>query len=117
MIDTTLSEPERDASAVPALERLMETLPELSPQLKKAAQYVLDNPNHVGVGSIREIADAAAVKPNTLVRMARAVGFDGYEDFRQPFRESLRSRRESFSTLASWTSPACCVPMGLISLQ
>jgi DNA-binding MurR/RpiR family transcriptional regulator len=102
MIDTTLSSAADGASTTPALERLQASLPELSPQLRKAAQYVLDHPNHVGVGSIREIADAAAVKPNTLVRMARAAGFDGYEDFRQPFRESLRSHRESFPDRARW---------------
>jgi len=82
--------------------RLLEALPEMSPQLRKAAHYVLDNPNDVGVSSIREIAEAALVKPNTLVRLARAVGFEGYEDFREPFREALRTGRESFPDRARW---------------
>lgn len=82
--------------------RLSAALPELSPELRKAAQYVLDNPNEVGVSSIREVAEAAAVKPNTLVRMARAAGFDGYEAFRRPFREALRARGESFPDRARW---------------
>ena len=34
--------------------------------------------------------------------MARVAGFDGYEDFRQPYRESLRARREHFSDKARW---------------
>jgi len=100
MTDTILSDASR--TTLPVVERLAAALPELSPQLKKAARYVIDNPNHVGVGSIREIADAAAVKPNTLVRMARAAGFEGYEDFRHPFRENLRSGRESFPDRARW---------------
>ncbi len=86
----------------PILAQLLQELPEMSPQLRKAAHYVLENPNDVGVSSIREIADAAAVKPNTLVRMARAVGYEGYEDFRQPFREELRAGRESFPDRARW---------------
>jgi DNA-binding MurR/RpiR family transcriptional regulator len=102
MSDTDLSVPNNGATSLASLDRLLERLPELSPQLRKAAQYVLDNPNHVGVGSIREIADAAAVKPNTLVRMARAAGFEGYEDFRQPIRESLRTPRENFPDRARW---------------
>lgn len=102
MSDTNLSVSGDGPAVLPALDQLLRRLPELSPQLRKAAQYVLDNPNHVGVGSIREIAEAAAVKPNTLVRMARAAGFDGYEDFRQPIRESLRSPRESFPDRARW---------------
>lgn len=88
--------------AGPAAARLMAALSELSPQLRKAAEYVLDNPKDVGVSSIREIADAAQVKPNTLVRMARAIGFEGYEAFRQPFREDLRSGRDNFPDRARW---------------
>ena len=38
-----------------------------------------------------EIAAEAKVKPNTLVRMARQIGFEGYDDFREPFREAIRS--------------------------
>lgn len=102
MTDTSLLTPADDAASLPVVERLAARLPALSPQLRKAAEYVLDNPNHIGVGSIREIANAAAVKPNTLVRMARAAGCDGYEEFRQPFRELLRSRRENFPDRARW---------------
>jgi DNA-binding MurR/RpiR family transcriptional regulator len=86
----------------PILGRLLETLSEMSPQLRKAALYVLDNPNDIGVSSIREIAEAAEVRPNTLVRMARAAGFEGYEDFRHPFREALRAGGESFPDRARW---------------
>ena len=101
MSDTDISTATGDRVR-PVLDRLVGTLPALSPQLRKAAQYVLDHPNHVGVGSIGEIAEAAAVTPNTLVRMARAAGFDGYDDFRGPFRERLRRRRESFPDRARW---------------
>ncbi|MCP4328214.1 MAG: MurR/RpiR family transcriptional regulator [Alphaproteobacteria bacterium] len=86
----------------PVLGRIVDGLSAMSPQLRKAAQYVLDNPTDVGVSSIREIAIAAQVKPNTLVRMARAVGFDGYDDMRAPFREALRTGRESFPDRARW---------------
>ena len=60
--------------------RLAERLDELTPELRKAAAYVLEHPNDVGVSSIREIADAALVKPNSFMRMARAVGFEGYDE-------------------------------------
>lgn len=90
------------AAPDPVLTRLADAMPGMSPQLRKAAQYVLDNPNDVGVSSIREIAEVAGVSPNTLVRMARAVGFEGYEEFRHPFREALRAGRESFPDRARW---------------
>jgi DNA-binding MurR/RpiR family transcriptional regulator len=83
------------------LSALAQNIPTLTPELRKAASYVLENPNEVGVSSIREIADAAGVKPNTFVRMARTVGFDGYEDFREPFRVEIR-RGASFPDRARW---------------
>ncbi len=86
----------------PVVERLAEAVPEMSPQLRKAAGYILDHPHVVGVNSIREVADAAEVKPNTLVRMARAIGFEGYDDFRKPFRAALRERPRDFPDKARW---------------
>lgn len=85
-----------------ALDRLTTELPTLSPEARKAATYVLENPLEVGVSTIREIAAAAKVKPNTLVRMARAVGFEGYDDFREPFRDAIRQGQPAFESRAQW---------------
>jgi len=84
------------------LERLTEEWDALTPEAQKAARYVLENPNDVGVSTVREIAEAANVKPNTFVRMARQVGFEGYEDFRVPFREAIRKGAVSFPDRARW---------------
>jgi DNA-binding MurR/RpiR family transcriptional regulator len=84
------------------LGRLTTELGRLTPEVRKAATFVLENPNEVGVSSIREIATAADVKPNTLVRMARVLGFDGYEDFREPFRAEIRRGTASFPDRARW---------------
>jgi DNA-binding MurR/RpiR family transcriptional regulator len=84
------------------LERLAEELPDLTPEARKAATYVLENPRDVGVSTVREIADAANVKPNTVVRMARQVGFEGYEDFRVPFRDAIRRGAADFPDRARW---------------
>lgn len=91
---------QRDPTQV--LETLRTEFADLTPELRKAATYVLENPNDVGVSSIREIAEAARVKPNTFVRMARSVGFEGYDDFREPFREEIRQGRASFPDRARW---------------
>jgi len=68
----------------------------LSPQVERAAEYMLDNPGEIAVNSMRSLAEAAGVKPNTLVRMARAVGFDGYDEFRDPFRQHAAEGALSF---------------------
>ncbi|MEM9433885.1 MAG: MurR/RpiR family transcriptional regulator [Pseudomonadota bacterium] len=84
------------------LKRLAGELAELTPEARKAATYVLENPRDVGVSTVREIAEAANVKPNTVVRMARQVGFEGYEDFRAPFREAIRRGAADFPDRARW---------------
>lgn len=84
------------------LERLTKEWDALTPEAQKAARYVLENPSDIGVSTVREIAKAAQVKPNTLVRMARQVGFEGYEDFRAPFRDAIRQGATSFTDRARW---------------
>lgn len=84
------------------LERLTEEWSALTPEAQKAARYVLENPADVGVSTVREIAEAARVKPNTFVRMARQVGFEGYDDFREPFRAAIRRGQVSFPDRARW---------------
>ena len=84
------------------LDRLTQEWEALTPEAQKAARYVLENPADVGVSTVREIAEAANVKPNTFVRMARQVGFDGYDDFREPFRDAIRRGQVSFPDRARW---------------
>ena len=88
------------------LDRLSDEWEALTPEAQKAARYVLENPQDVGVSTVREIAEAAQVKPNTVVRMARQVGFDGYEDFREPFRQAIRSGPAQFPDRARWLQDA-----------
>lgn len=84
------------------LSRLTDEWDGLTPEAQKVARYVLENPRDVGVSTVREIADAAQVKPNTVVRMARQVGFEGYDDFREPFREAIRHGQVSYPDRARW---------------
>ena len=90
------------AESADVLVALSNELEQLTPEVRKAAAYVLENPNDVSVSSIREIAEAADVKPNTLMRMARSIGFDGYENFREPFREEIRRGVTNFPDRARW---------------
>ena len=84
------------------LEQLRRRLETLTPEIRKAAVFILENPNEIGVSSIRELADQASVKPNTLVRLARLFDFDGYDDFRAPFRHDIRQGGNDFPDRARW---------------
>ncbi|MEQ8666749.1 MAG: MurR/RpiR family transcriptional regulator [Rhodospirillales bacterium] len=89
-------------TAAAVLDALANRFESLTPELRKAANYVLENPGAIGVSSAREIAKAANVKPNTLVRLARVAGFDGYDGFRKPFREEILEGRDNFPDRARW---------------
>lgn len=102
MNDTNIPTTANTASTHAILDRLTEEWDALTPEAQKAARYVLENPQDVGVSTVREIAEAAKVKPNTVVRMARQAGFEGYEDFRAPFREAIRKGAISFPDRARW---------------
>ena len=84
------------------LERISGEWDALTPEARKAARYVLENPQTVGVSTVREMAKFAQVKPSTFVRMAQAIGFEGYDDFREPFRAAIRDGSASFHDRARW---------------
>ena len=66
-----------------------ERFPGLSPQFQIGARYLIDNPDQVPVLSMRRIAANAGVQPATLVRLAQALGYDGWDTMRQVFVRSL----------------------------
>ncbi|MEM9715503.1 MAG: MurR/RpiR family transcriptional regulator [Pseudomonadota bacterium] len=89
-------------SADAVLDHLSDRLADLSPELRKAASYLLENPNTISLSSLRELGEAADVKPNSFVRMARQVGFDGFEELRAPFKTLVREGGVSFPDRARW---------------
>ena len=72
----------------------------LSPQLRRAADFIAANGQEVATRSLRQVAAAAGVTPPTLSRLARALGFDSYEALRELAREELSRRRTSFAERA-----------------
>lgn len=50
----------------------------LSPQLARAARFVVDHPEEVAVGSLRSLAGKLGVAPATMTRLARSLGFRNY---------------------------------------
>jgi DNA-binding MurR/RpiR family transcriptional regulator len=84
------------------LNRLASIRTELTPELNKLSGYLLDHPNEIGVSSIRKLAALADVKPNSLVRLSRAVGMESYESFREVFRNEIRQGRDTYPDRARW---------------
>jgi len=79
------------------IQRLVAAFPELTPELQKAARFITEHPEEVGLTSMRQVASAAGVKPATITRLTRKLGFEGYEQLREPFRQRLRSRAPRYA--------------------
>ncbi|MFB9985493.1 MurR/RpiR family transcriptional regulator [Mesorhizobium kowhaii] len=66
-------------------------------QMKVAARWLLDNPTEVALLSMREQARRARVPPATLTRLAKRLGFDGFDKLKEIFADSIRERPKSFA--------------------
>ena len=63
----------------------------LSPRLKQVAAYVLEHPNDVGLETLAVIAERSRVQPSTIVRFAKALGYEGASDMQRLFRDEILS--------------------------
>ncbi|WP_413991001.1 MurR/RpiR family transcriptional regulator [Labrys okinawensis] len=81
----------------PLSARIIEAFDAMPPQLRKAARYVLDRPHDVALLSMREQARRAEVPPATMTRLARHLGFAGYEDVREMHARALRGDQPGFA--------------------
>lgn len=94
MFFTVLSGPVYMSLPSSLLATLQEKLEQLPPELQRAARWVVANPALVGLWSMRRQAQTLGVAPATMLRLARAVGYGSYEDFRQPFQQALAAQSE-----------------------
>jgi DNA-binding MurR/RpiR family transcriptional regulator len=95
LIKPTLSQEEIIASMLAEFDNL-------SAQLQICARYIIDHPHEVGLESMRTLAAKAEVQPNSFVRLARHLGFDGYESMRQRFRDFVRGGIGSSPDRVRW---------------
>ena len=87
MNDPNVQKFENSRAILREVSRLLFQLPA---ELRKVASYILENPNTISVESARGLARAAEVKPNTVVRFARELGFDGHDQLRRVFQDEVR---------------------------
>ncbi|MDO6565072.1 MurR/RpiR family transcriptional regulator [Amphritea sp. 1_MG-2023] len=103
------SQPQHISDADRVLKQLASLYPTLTTQLKKAADFILEHPVEVALLSIRKSAETASVTPSTMTRLAKTLGFERYDSFRQLFQEAIHTkapssfsqRAESLQNLAS----------------
>ncbi len=71
------------------LQSLRQALPDLPRKLTIAAHYAIEHPDRMALDSMRRTAQNVGVTSTTMLRLARQLGFAGYEDFRASFQTEL----------------------------
>ncbi|MDQ7774678.1 MAG: MurR/RpiR family transcriptional regulator [Paracoccus aminovorans] len=79
-------------------DRIIAGFDAMPPQLRQAARYLLEHPDDIALVSMREVARQAGVQPSTITRLAKHLGFDGYEQIRALHAQAIRDRVEGFAT-------------------
>jgi DNA-binding MurR/RpiR family transcriptional regulator len=70
---------------------------ELPKRLAQVAQYVVENPDEMAFGTAASVAASACVQPSTIVRLAQALGYQGFSDLQSVFQVRLRERPSNYS--------------------
>ncbi|WP_168797853.1 MurR/RpiR family transcriptional regulator [Pacificoceanicola onchidii] len=73
------------------LQNLRSALPDLPKKLALAARYALDHPDQMALHSMRATATEVGVTSTTMLRLARHLGYDSFDDFRAAFQSELVS--------------------------
>ncbi len=84
------------------IDSLLDSYDQLPGQLQICARYIVDHPHEVGLQSMRTLATDAGVHPNSFVRLAKQLGFDGYESLRERFRDFVRGGTGSSPDRINW---------------
>lgn len=61
-------------------------------RLAQVAEFAVNRPDEVALGTVGSIAAQAGVQPSTLVRFAQALGFQGFSELQSVYRRKLQQR-------------------------
>lgn len=72
----------------------------MTPQFQRGARFLIDHPDQVPLLSMRRLAALAQVQPATLVRLAKSLGFSGWDAMKPLFLQALQSTGPSYTDQA-----------------
>ncbi len=75
----------------PLSRRILDEFDRLSPQMQRAARFVVEHPDDVALLSMREQARRADVLPATMTRLAQRLGYAGFEAVREIYAQAVRA--------------------------
>ncbi|RMF56994.1 MAG: MurR/RpiR family transcriptional regulator [Calditrichaeota bacterium] len=89
-------------------QRIHSRLGELTDSQKLVANYIVENPQRFALSSVRDLEKELQVSKSTIVRLAQALGYDGFHHMRSEFLRVIRHELDPikrFRTLYSQPIP------------
>jgi DNA-binding MurR/RpiR family transcriptional regulator len=84
---------------MPFQEMLVDNRVRLTPSQRRIMQYIVDNYEEAIFLTASQLAHSVGVSEATVVRLAQALGFDGYPGMQSKFREGLQNRLSTVTRL------------------
>jgi DNA-binding MurR/RpiR family transcriptional regulator len=63
--------------------------PAFSDRLRTIAEFALEHPTDMALGTVAEVASRAGVQPSAIVRFANALGYSGFSELQRVFQSRL----------------------------
>lgn len=80
--------------------QIRKSLPEMPPNYQRIGLYMLDHEHNVAFSSIHLISKSIGVSSATLVRFAKSLNFNGYQDFKRAIQNEIRHRLSPYDKIA-----------------
>ncbi|MCC2596091.1 MurR/RpiR family transcriptional regulator [Pusillimonas sp. MFBS29] len=80
--------------------RIQRDFAQMTPQFQVGARHLLEFPLEIPLASMRKIAGQAGVQPATLVRLAKSLGYEGWQELKDVFVRSLQRGPERYADRA-----------------
>lgn len=71
-------------------QRIKFKIPNLTESQKIVANYIVENPQKFALCSIRELEKELNTSKSTIVRLAQALGYDGFHELKSAFLKNIR---------------------------
>ncbi len=81
-------------------DRIRKSILEMPQNFQKIGSYILDHEQSVAFASIHAVSKAIGVSSASLVRFAKNLGFEGYQDFKKEIQNEMRHRLNPYDKIA-----------------
>ncbi|MFQ5637628.1 MAG: MurR/RpiR family transcriptional regulator [bacterium] len=71
-------------------ERIKQKIPYLTESQKIIANYIVENPQKFALSSVRELENELRTSKSTIVRLAQALGYNGFYELKSSFLKKIR---------------------------